>query len=178
MFPRRFYDCLERLQIEIVEQFYIFNRTPSITGRPTPGRETPFSPLRCGCLRGVCSPCGYPSKNPIEAGRPASVQNRKKGTRRRSGFPLSLAMVPKAGFEPARVSPPPPQDGDHRASCGGFPRSGPPISPRHTREPRLSHSGRVRLHRGQLHHVAFVPISFRPLPRPRNPPVRECHLIF
>jgi hypothetical protein len=33
-------------------------------------------------------------------------KHEKKGTRRKSGFPLVIAMVPKAGFEPARVSPP------------------------------------------------------------------------
>jgi hypothetical protein len=42
---------------------------------------------------------------------------RKKGTWREAKFPLSIAMVPKAGFEPARVSPPPPQDG---AVCAGL----------------------------------------------------------
>ena len=42
----------------------------------------------------------------------------KKGTWREAKFPLSIAMVPKAGFEPAQVSPPPPQDG---ASAEGSP---------------------------------------------------------
>ena len=45
---------------------------------------------------------------------PKSAQNPlkvKKGNPRKTGFPLKFAMVPKAGFEPARVSPPPPQDG-------------------------------------------------------------------
>jgi hypothetical protein len=37
------------------------------------------------------------------------ADNRKKGTWRGAKFPLRIAMVPKAGFEPARVSPPPPQ---------------------------------------------------------------------
>ena len=41
----------------------------------------------------------------------------EKGTWREAKFPLSIAMVPKAGFEPARVSPPPPQDG---VVCAGF----------------------------------------------------------
>src|SRR5512145_1304033 len=36
---------------------------------------------------------------------------KKKGIRRQSGFPLRIAMVPKGGLEPPRVSPPPPQDG-------------------------------------------------------------------
>ena len=34
---------------------------------------------------------------------------RKKGTWLSAKFPLSIAMVPKGGFEPPRVSPPPPQ---------------------------------------------------------------------
>ena len=38
-------------------------------------------------------------------------KKRKKGTWREAKFPLSIAMVPKGGFEPQRVSPPPPQDG-------------------------------------------------------------------
>jgi len=45
---------------------------------------------------------------------PKSAQNpqkTKKGKSVKSRFPLKIAMVPKAGFEPARVSPPPPQDG-------------------------------------------------------------------
>src|SRR5512135_1782121 len=35
----------------------------------------------------------------------------KKGTPVFAGIPFGIKMVPKAGFEPARVSPPPPQDG-------------------------------------------------------------------
>ena len=34
---------------------------------------------------------------------------RKKGTWLSAKFPLSIEMVPKGGFEPPRVSPPPPQ---------------------------------------------------------------------
>jgi len=51
---------------------------------------------------------------PVPAICPKSAQNPlkvKKGNPRKTGFPLKFAMVPKAGFEPARVSPPPPQDG-------------------------------------------------------------------
>jgi hypothetical protein len=33
------------------------------------------------------------------------------GTRHQAKYPLILTMVPKGGFEPARVSSPPPQDG-------------------------------------------------------------------
>ena len=43
--------------------------------------------------------------------QPPGPKKRKKGLRRKAKIPLSIAMVPKAGFEPARVSPPPPQDG-------------------------------------------------------------------
>jgi integrase len=35
----------------------------------------------------------------------------KKGKPAKTGIPFGIALVPKAGFEPARVSPPPPQDG-------------------------------------------------------------------
>ena len=35
----------------------------------------------------------------------------KKGKPAKTGIPFGIQMVPKAGFEPARVSPPPPQDG-------------------------------------------------------------------
>jgi len=45
---------------------------------------------------------------------PKSAQNllkKKKGESAESRFPFKIALVPKAGFEPARVSPPPPQDG-------------------------------------------------------------------
>jgi hypothetical protein len=36
-------------------------------------------------------------------------EKRKMGLRRKAEIPLIIAMVPKAGFEPARVAPPPPQ---------------------------------------------------------------------
>ena len=53
---------------------------------------------------------------------PLGPFSRKKGPRRKAEIPLSIAMVPKAGFEPARVSPPPPQDGVSASSttsaCG------------------------------------------------------------
>ena len=45
---------------------------------------------------------------------PKSAQNRpevKKGKSTVSRFPLRIAMVPKGGLEPPRVSPPPPQGG-------------------------------------------------------------------
>ena len=45
---------------------------------------------------------------------PKSAQNtpdKKRGESNVTRFPLKIAMVSKAGFEPARVSPPPPQDG-------------------------------------------------------------------
>jgi len=45
---------------------------------------------------------------------PKSAQNPKKiikGKPAKTGIPFVSNMVPKAGFEPARVSPPPPQDG-------------------------------------------------------------------
>jgi len=45
---------------------------------------------------------------------PKSAQNSlkvKKENPSINGIPFGIAMVPKAGFEPARVSPPPPQDG-------------------------------------------------------------------
>ncbi len=45
---------------------------------------------------------------------PKVAQNRpetKKGNPEKTGFPLRIAMVPKGGLEPPRVSPPPPQDG-------------------------------------------------------------------
>ena len=45
----------------------------------------------------------------IRVERMITLSLRKKGTWRGAKFPLSIAMVPKAGFEPARVSPPPPQ---------------------------------------------------------------------
>ena len=36
------------------------------------------------------------------------AQIRKKGLRRKAEIPFIIAMVPKAGFEPARVPPAPP----------------------------------------------------------------------
>ncbi len=42
---------------------------------------------------------------------PKTSGNEKKRESEVVRFPLRIAMVPKAGFEPARVSPPPPQDG-------------------------------------------------------------------
>ena len=55
-------------------------------------------------LDGVSVPaiCPKSARNPLKV---------KKGNPRKTGFPLKFAMVPKAGFEPARVSPPPPQGG-------------------------------------------------------------------
>src|SRR3970282_2279099 len=50
----------------------------------------------------VPSICPKSARNPLKE---------KAGNPRKTGFPLKFAMVPKAGFEPARVSPPPPQDG-------------------------------------------------------------------
>ena len=40
---------------------------------------------------------------------PVGLILRKKGLRRKAEIPFGFALVPKAGFEPARVSPPPPQ---------------------------------------------------------------------
>jgi len=55
-----------------------------------------------GKLDGVSVPeiCPKSAQNPLKV---------KKGNPRKTGFPLMFAMVPKAGFEPPRVSPPPPQ---------------------------------------------------------------------
>ena len=63
-----------------------------------------------GKLDGVSVPeiCPKSAQNPLKV---------KKGNPRKTGFPLKFAMVPKAGFEPARVSPPPPQDS---VVCAGF----------------------------------------------------------
>ena len=51
---------------------------------------------------------------PIPEICPKSAQNpkeKKKGESTVNRFPLRIAMVPKGGLEPPRVSPPPPQDG-------------------------------------------------------------------
>jgi len=55
-------------------------------------------------LDGVSVPaiCPKSARNPVEL---------KKGKPAETGIPFVSNMVPKAGFEPARVSPPPPQDG-------------------------------------------------------------------
>jgi len=60
------------------------------------------------------TPTVFSTRDPFGTHGP---KKRKKGTWREAKFPLSIAMVPKAGFEPARVSPPPPQDG---VVCTGF----------------------------------------------------------
>ena len=65
--------------------------------------ENPSDPENSTCLHGICSPCGYPSKNPIVVGRPARVQNKKKGTRRQTGFPLVILMAPKGERESQQV---------------------------------------------------------------------------
>ena len=41
--------------------------------------------------------------------QPLSPFSRKKGLRREAEIPFVIAMVPKGGLEPPRVSPPPPQ---------------------------------------------------------------------
>ena len=46
--------------------------------------------------------CQKSAQNPLK---------KEKGKSAESRFPFKIALVPKAGFEPARVSPPPPQDG-------------------------------------------------------------------
>jgi hypothetical protein len=47
-----------------------------------------------------------PETCPKSARKPKKI---KKGKPAETGIPFGIAMVPKAGFEPARVSPPPPQ---------------------------------------------------------------------
>jgi hypothetical protein len=49
-------------------------------------------------LQGVCSPSGYPSKNPIEAGRPASVKI--TGKREHGVMPDCLSLFRR--FNPDR----------------------------------------------------------------------------
>ncbi len=95
------------------------------------GDERKRSPLGGGNARAsgyhddddLCAPDTGPHQNADEQARrsrdsgnlpeicPKSSENRKREIRRKPNSPLSIAMVPKAGFEPARVSPPPPQDG-------------------------------------------------------------------
>ena len=50
----------------------------------------------------------FPTRDQNGTKRPTSTE---KGNPAKTGFPFGFFMVPKAGFEPARVSPPPPQDG-------------------------------------------------------------------
>ena len=46
--------------------------------------------------------------------------SRKMGLRRKAEIPFGIAMVPKAGFEHARVSPPPPQKTESDDDGGEF----------------------------------------------------------
>jgi Phage integrase family len=49
-----------------------------------------------------------PAICPKSAQKPKKIKKEKPV---KTGIPFGIAMVPKAGFEPARISPPPPQDG-------------------------------------------------------------------
>ena len=82
----RLCDCLEEQKIEVVRRIYSFNRSLSNTGRHHRS-TTQYFPR--GTKMG-----------------PNRRFPRKKGLRRKAEIPLNIAMVPKAGFEPARVSPP------------------------------------------------------------------------